>query len=112
VGLAELDVGGAGQLVCAKLGGVSFEGGGGVSAREGAVVWHWRGGVSGVGLAELDVGGTGQLVGAKLGGVSFEGGGGVSAGEGAAVWHWRGGVSAGEGADVCSGMGETEGNFW
>jgi hypothetical protein len=96
VGLAELDVGGAGQLVCAKLGGVSFEGGGGVSAREGAAVWHWRGGVSGVGLAELDVGGTGQLVGAKLGGVSFEGGGGVF---------------AGEGADVCSGMGETEGNF-
>jgi hypothetical protein len=58
------------------------------------------------------VGGSGQLVGAKLGGVSFEGGGGVSAGERAAVWHWRGGVSAGERADVCSGMGETEGNFW
>jgi hypothetical protein len=44
--------------------------------------------------------------------VSLEGGGRISAGEGAAVWHWRGGVSAGEGADVCSGMGETEGNFW
>jgi hypothetical protein len=40
MGLAELDVGGAGQLVCAKLGGVSFEGGGGVSAGEGAAVWH------------------------------------------------------------------------
>jgi hypothetical protein len=50
-----------------------------------------------VGLAELDVGGAGQLVGAKLGGVSFAGGGGVS---------------AGEGVDVCSGMGGNGGNFW
>ena len=46
MGLAELDVGGAGQLVGAKLSGVTFAGGGGVSVGEGATVWQWRGGVS------------------------------------------------------------------
>ena len=35
MGLAELDVGGAGQLVGVKLGGVTFAGGGGVSVVEG-----------------------------------------------------------------------------
>jgi hypothetical protein len=35
VGLAKLDIGGAGQLVGAKLGGVSFAGGGGIFAGEG-----------------------------------------------------------------------------
>jgi hypothetical protein len=43
VGLAELDVGGAGQLVGAKLGGVSFAGGGGISAGEGAASLPGRG---------------------------------------------------------------------
>ena len=46
MGLAELDVGGAGQLVGAKLGSVTFAGGGDVFVVEGAAVWQWRGGVS------------------------------------------------------------------